>query len=39
MAYLVLKIFFFLIVNAGKTPVIDKHGKKRTSAGIFEDMG
>ncbi|XP_042803452.1 synaptonemal complex protein 3 isoform X2 [Prionailurus viverrinus] len=26
-------------VTEGKTPVIDKHGKKRTSAGIFEDMG
>ncbi|XP_039108439.1 synaptonemal complex protein 3 isoform X2 [Hyaena hyaena] len=26
-------------VTEGKTPVIDKHGKKRTSAGIFEDVG
>ncbi|XP_044918174.1 synaptonemal complex protein 3 isoform X3 [Felis catus] len=26
-------------VTEGKTPVIEKHGKKRTSAGIFEDMG
>ncbi|XP_040346334.1 synaptonemal complex protein 3-like [Herpailurus yagouaroundi] len=26
-------------VTEGKIPVIDKHGKKRTSAGIFEDMG
>ncbi|XP_027449562.1 synaptonemal complex protein 3 isoform X2 [Zalophus californianus] len=26
-------------VTEGKTPVIDKHGKKRTSAAIFEDVG
>nr|XP_044601591.1 synaptonemal complex protein 3 isoform X4 [Equus asinus] len=25
--------------DAGKTPVIDKHGKKRTSAGVAEDVG
>nr|XP_044601581.1 synaptonemal complex protein 3 isoform X3 [Equus asinus] len=26
-------------VTEGKTPVIDKHGKKRTSAGVAEDVG
>ncbi|XP_034500190.1 synaptonemal complex protein 3 isoform X2 [Ailuropoda melanoleuca] len=26
-------------VTEGKTPVIEKHGKKRTSAAIFEDVG
>ncbi|KAJ8791568.1 hypothetical protein J1605_020290 [Eschrichtius robustus] len=26
-------------VTEGKIPVLDKHGKKRTSAGIVEDMG
>uniref|UniRef100_M3Y082 XLR/SYCP3/FAM9 domain-containing protein n=1 Tax=Mustela putorius furo TaxID=9669 RepID=M3Y082_MUSPF len=26
-------------VMEGKTPVIKKHGKKRTSAAVFEDMG
>ncbi|XP_032700189.1 synaptonemal complex protein 3 [Lontra canadensis] len=26
-------------VTEGKTPVIEKHGKKRTSAAVFEDMG
>ena len=37
-AYLISNIFLF-IVNAGKTPILDKHGKKGTSTGIVEDLG
>lgn len=36
-AYLISKIFLFFIVKTEKSPVIDKHVKKRTSG--VEDVG
>lgn len=30
---------YLFFINAEKTPVIDKQGKKRSSAGIVEDIG